>query len=368
MKEINIAKSIVTKRREKGITQDELAEYIGVSKASVSKWETGQSYPDIILLPQLAAYFNISIDELMSYSPQMTKEDIRKLYQRLSSDFAAKPFEDVIREVHNVIKKYYSCFPLLLQIVVLLVNHHMLTDNRKMQESLLQEAIDLCIRIKAEAEEVELIKDANSLEAICCLLLNRPQKVLELLGETIKPSPCDDESLAQAYYLLGNTTKANEVIQISMYQHLLMLMGTTPLYLMLNADNPEKSELILQRALAVAETFKLDTLHPNSMLKIYLSAAQVYSLQKQMDKALEMLERYTNLCISEKFAWNLHEDTFFDTIGGWLKTFDLGTGAPRNEKVIKENMLLSITSNPFFTVLEKEPGYKTIVESLKKNL
>jgi transcriptional regulator with XRE-family HTH domain len=43
MKEINIAKTLVSKRREKGITQDELAEYIGVSKASVSKWETGGS-------------------------------------------------------------------------------------------------------------------------------------------------------------------------------------------------------------------------------------------------------------------------------------------------------------------------------------
>lgn len=52
-------------RKEKGITQDELANYIGVSKASVSKWETGQSYPDIAFLPQLAAYFNISVDELI---------------------------------------------------------------------------------------------------------------------------------------------------------------------------------------------------------------------------------------------------------------------------------------------------------------
>jgi transcriptional regulator with XRE-family HTH domain len=45
MKEINIAKAIVSKRKEKGITQDELAAYIGVSKASVSKWETGKAIP-----------------------------------------------------------------------------------------------------------------------------------------------------------------------------------------------------------------------------------------------------------------------------------------------------------------------------------
>lgn len=43
MNELNIAKTLILKRKEKGITQDELANYIGVSKASVSKWETGVS-------------------------------------------------------------------------------------------------------------------------------------------------------------------------------------------------------------------------------------------------------------------------------------------------------------------------------------
>jgi len=83
MNGINISKIIAGKRRLKGITQDQLATHIGVSKASVSKWETGQSYPDITFLPQLAAYFDISIDDLMGYEPQMTKENIKKLYHRL---------------------------------------------------------------------------------------------------------------------------------------------------------------------------------------------------------------------------------------------------------------------------------------------
>ena len=77
MKEINIARTIINKRKEKGLTQEELASYIGVSKAAVSKWEIGQRYPDITFLPQLATFFNISIDELMGYEPQMSKEDKR---------------------------------------------------------------------------------------------------------------------------------------------------------------------------------------------------------------------------------------------------------------------------------------------------
>lgn len=114
IKDINISKIIANHRREKGLTQDQLAAYMGVSKASVSKWETGQSYPDITFLPQLATYFNISIDTLMGYTPQLTKEDIRNLYHRLSSDFSKKSFEEVLKECREIIKKYYSCFPLLM--------------------------------------------------------------------------------------------------------------------------------------------------------------------------------------------------------------------------------------------------------------
>jgi len=105
MKEINIARMLVVKRREKGITQDELAVYMGVSKASVSKWETEQSYPDITFLPRLAAYFNISIDELMGYAPQMDRTDIKRLYLRLARDFAEKPFVAVLAECREIVKK-----------------------------------------------------------------------------------------------------------------------------------------------------------------------------------------------------------------------------------------------------------------------
>jgi len=52
-------------RRKKGITQDQLAEYFGVSSQAVSKWENDLSCPDITLIPQLADYFNVTIDELL---------------------------------------------------------------------------------------------------------------------------------------------------------------------------------------------------------------------------------------------------------------------------------------------------------------
>jgi transcriptional regulator with XRE-family HTH domain len=69
-------------RKRKNITQDYLAEQMGVSTQAVSKWENDLSCPDISLLPHLADYFNITIDELMrgenARTVQLVPENERK--------------------------------------------------------------------------------------------------------------------------------------------------------------------------------------------------------------------------------------------------------------------------------------------------
>lgn len=64
---LNIGKCIVNERHKKKVTQEELAKFLGISKAAVSKWESGISYPSITILPKLAEFFNITVDELISH-------------------------------------------------------------------------------------------------------------------------------------------------------------------------------------------------------------------------------------------------------------------------------------------------------------
>ncbi|WP_055666179.1 DNA (cytosine-5-)-methyltransferase [Desnuesiella massiliensis] len=63
-------------RKAKGIGQQDLAEVLGVSFQSVSKWETGTTMPDISLLPSIAEYFNVSVDELLGLKPLRMREYI----------------------------------------------------------------------------------------------------------------------------------------------------------------------------------------------------------------------------------------------------------------------------------------------------
>lgn len=81
MAELRLVENLIRLRKSKNITQEKLENFIGVTKASVSKWETKQGLPDLMLLPKLASFFNQSVDELQGYAPQLTKVQIQSLYR-----------------------------------------------------------------------------------------------------------------------------------------------------------------------------------------------------------------------------------------------------------------------------------------------
>ncbi len=71
MNGMNLSENIIRLRRKRKLTQEQLADFVGVTKAAVSKWETAQSIPDILLLPRLASLFDVTVDELIGYRPSV---------------------------------------------------------------------------------------------------------------------------------------------------------------------------------------------------------------------------------------------------------------------------------------------------------
>ncbi|MCL2665107.1 MAG: helix-turn-helix domain-containing protein [Defluviitaleaceae bacterium] len=89
MTELKINERIAFLRRQKGVTQEELANVLGVTNQSVSKWEQGSCCPDIQLLPDLAKYFGVSTDSLLGHSPAESLGDVifkmKALFQATST-------------------------------------------------------------------------------------------------------------------------------------------------------------------------------------------------------------------------------------------------------------------------------------------
>ena len=368
MQQIKLSKKIIEQRHKKGISQEELARYIGVSKAAVSKWENEQSYPDILLLPELATYFDITIDELIGYEPQLTKEEIRKYYRHYAKKFdgiTENEFEEVFQECQNMVKKYYSCYPFLYQMAVLLLNQAVNVADR---QKVLEYAVELLVRVREESEDPNLQKDAISAQVTCYLMQGESQKARELLGEDIRPLSQETELLAQTYQQQGNMEKADEILQISIYQHMLLAIGDSVSWLLLHTTDYPKAEEIMRRNDEMVQIFQIDKLHPNVALSYELACAQVYCVNQEYDKAIKALEKYVLICTKNLFPYKLHGDSYFDKVGDWFEQFDLGTDAPRGECAIKQSLIQSMCANPLLEGLKGHPRFKQLEKQLKTQL
>lgn len=70
--ELKIGARLAQLRRKKGLTQEQLAQRLGVSAPAVSKWETNTSYPDITLLCPLARALGVNVDTLLQFEEQIS--------------------------------------------------------------------------------------------------------------------------------------------------------------------------------------------------------------------------------------------------------------------------------------------------------
>ena len=96
-KEVSIlAERIYESRKGLGITQEVLAEKLGITPQSVSRWENGQSRPDVDMLPRLAAFFGITVDALFGYQAENLKiaqyKEISK-QKTFQTDFVSRSVE-----------------------------------------------------------------------------------------------------------------------------------------------------------------------------------------------------------------------------------------------------------------------------------
>ena len=79
---MSIGTTIKRLRRERSITQEQLAEYLGISTGAVSQWECDRTAPDITQLPLLANIFDVSADELLEIGGKKKEEVIRSFLRK----------------------------------------------------------------------------------------------------------------------------------------------------------------------------------------------------------------------------------------------------------------------------------------------
>ena len=175
---LHIGENIKRLRQAKNITQERLAEYLNISAPAISKWERGETLPDITMIVPLASYFNVSSDELLGFDEARTRAEAQRridMYQQLIRDAKFKESEAFIIEAR---REFPHDFAIAVQYMECFGGGH--ADERP--ELLLanaEEFIPLCERILNE-----------------CVVNNIRYRVLHVLAKIYKARGEYDKALA----------------------------------------------------------------------------------------------------------------------------------------------------------------------------
>ena len=162
---INLAEPLRRLRTARGVTQETLAEFLGVSSQAVSKWERGDGLPDIAMLPPLANYFDVTLDELMNMNELRNREklaDMKKKHRELRS--AGRDEEDLVL-LREILRQFPNDYETMAELAEYLPDF--------------EEGLALCRRILDFCPDNDLRSYAAYQEASLLYSLDRKDEALE---------------------------------------------------------------------------------------------------------------------------------------------------------------------------------------------
>lgn len=115
--ELYLSENIRRNRRESNLSQEAFAERLGVSFQTVSKWERGECYPDIELLPKIANFFGMTIDALMGADLCQEEEYVEALQEELRKCDITRDEAALVRKAEDGLRKYPNNHLLMAWIV-----------------------------------------------------------------------------------------------------------------------------------------------------------------------------------------------------------------------------------------------------------
>lgn len=175
--ELNIGENIKELRKDRAMTQEQLAEAMGVTVGAVYKWENSLSTPEIRLLVELADFFEVSVDYLLGYAVQ--KGGAEAAVERLDQLLKERKLIEGAREAEKVLQKYPNNF----DVVFMSAQFYYLQcwQNENAARRCIELLERACLLFEQNQHEGVTIKSLKESIAACYIGLKQYDKTIELL-------------------------------------------------------------------------------------------------------------------------------------------------------------------------------------------
>ena len=231
---IRLGEKIRTLRKSKNISQEVLANYLGVSFQAVSKWEKGETLPDVTLIPAIAVFFEVSTDELFDFNRLETEQKVQQICWDIAEYRYTDP-EKAENDLRTLLKQYPGNEIILNNLIYSLQINQKYPEVIDICKALIQSSKDDSCRYDAARIMAETYKEMGEY-ALCkqaidlipeFFFTHREEKALLLEGEDMfRPAwqqKCESIEtfvsmtmrIADYYQAAGDTEKAKHQLSLA---------------------------------------------------------------------------------------------------------------------------------------------------------
>lgn len=301
---------IYQKRKELGLTQDDIATYLNVSTAAVSKWENGLTTPDISLLSPLARLLKTDLNTLLCFAEDMSAEEISRFCEHISTLVREKSYAEGFEKASEKIHEYPHNETLLNSLTLLLDSLLVLADFSEKEKRPYEEKITAWYRHLCESGDEKIRNSAEYLMANRLIRANRYDEAQVILDrmpdkEDILQSVADKALLQVTLYEAhGDYEKAATDLQRMLLASL--NKAQILLYRLMDAEtaagNLQAAEHIADKAAQMVPIFDL------WQYNAYVAPLQIAVKKQDADETIRLLRR---LLEASELPWDMASSPLF---------------------------------------------------------
>lgn len=357
------ADNLKNMRKNYGYTQEEFAEKINVSFQTISKWERGESCPDILTLPLIARVFNVSVDELLSVNKLDDEKKIAEYIEEYNFQMRLGKSDECLSIMKKAVNEFPSEHSLQIRYMEAIMRikntdkesaYSIFNEVNSIYESIMKRCIDDEIRIWAKR--------------LICILYRRLEKyddMIEIIDHLPRMGDCKEQVRS---FLLHDGEKHDKACKYAIEEHVLYL------FLSICQNNYYLSKHSIKDRIHAAEIAEqlLNLVYCeqdygrayNFIINNYAHLGEWYFLIGDENKALENFKKCAELAVK-------YTEMPDETVHTSFLVKDLSFNKVKNENIRKDQTIKAriykglISQYKLSDEFRNSPKFKNIVEIVK---
>lgn len=210
---------IYEKRRAMGLTQGQVAEYLGVSAPAVHKWEKGTAYPDITLIPKLARLLRTDLNTLFCFRERLTQQEIWKIQEETAREARTGGIKAGFAMAEEKIRQYPDCGALLEGMAAVLEGVMLMSELPEHEKESFRPQLLAWYERAMDSEDEEIKNRAGFMVASKYVQCGNFEKAQQVLDRLPGPSLLNKDLLqSDVYWKTGNIEQAVKLLEQNLLQ------------------------------------------------------------------------------------------------------------------------------------------------------